>query len=209
MQKSVVIKTIIAFTVAIAICICIILINKFQYSIDYSKNVRIEIYTGKKFEINEIKEITNEVFKNQETVIQKAGAFQDGIAITLKMIDDAQKENLIIKINEKYGTELTVEDIEVYYNSNVRGRDLIANYYWLAGISGILILAFFVIRYHKLGIIKVLGTILGIVLLGLILYLTLISLFGIEVNSITIPSMIAILICSFAYLSSCYEKKVK
>ncbi len=209
MEKKSIIKTIFVFAIILAIGISIIAMNKFKYSLDYSKNVRLEVYMGKNFEIDDIKSIANEIFSGKEVILQKAGAFQDGISITLREINEEQKEAFVTKLNEKYETELTVEDIEVYYNSNVRGRDLIQLYYIVVGIAGVLILVFFGVRYHSLGTTKVIGAVLGITLLGEILYLTLISIFNVQINNTTIASMIAIILFVFAYLISNYEKRIK
>lgn len=193
----------------LAIGIGIIAMNKFQYNVNYSKNVRLEIYLGKNFETNDILAMARNIYENQEVVVQKAGVFQDSIAITVKSVEEEQNAELISKINEKYETELTVEDIDIYYNSNVRGRDLIEPYLLVSTIAGLLILVFFAVRYYRLGILRVIGSLIGVGVGTQILYLTLMSICNMPVNSITIVSGIAILIFCMMYLSANYEKALK
>lgn len=206
MKDKTTIKAIIAIVILLIIGIAIIVTNKFEYSVDYSKNVRIELYLGKSFEINDILEIANDVYENEKIIVQKAGPFQDTIAITVKSTTDEQNDKILSKINEKYETSITTEDLNLYYNSNYKGRDIIEQYLIAGMIAGIAILVIFVIRYKKIGILKVISSVIAIFICTQVLYLTLTSIFNMQINNITIASYIAILIFCLIYLSSNYEK---
>lgn len=206
MKDKKTIKAIIAIVILLIIGIAIIVTKKFEYSVDYSKNVRIELYLGKSFEINDILEIANDVYENEKIIVQKAGPFQDTIAITVKSTTDEQNNKILNKINEKYETSITTEDLNLYYNSNYRGRDIIEQYLIAGMIAGIAILVIFVIRYKKIGILKVISSVIAIFICTQVLYLTLTSIFNMQINNITIASYIAILIFCLIYLSSNYEK---
>lgn len=209
MKNNQTLRAIIVLVLLLVVGAGIMVMNKFQYDTNYSKNVRLEVYLGKNFEIKDMVEATNEIYENQQVIVQKAGPFEDTVAITVKETTEEQKEQLLQKINEKYGMTLTNENIASYYNSNVRGRDLIEPYIGVSIIAGVLILVFFGIRYHKLGVTKVLGSVVGIIVGTQILYLTLTSIFSMKVSNITIASGIAILIFCVMYLSANYEKAIK
>lgn len=201
-------RGLIVILILLVVGIAIMATNKFQYSVDYSKNVRLEIALGKTFEINDILEIAQNIYEKEEVIIQKAGPFQDTIAITVKGTTEEKNNEIINKINEKYETELTAEDITLYYNSNIRGREEIEKYLLVSVIAGVGILTFFGIRYKKLGIGKVLGSVVCVAVGTQILYLTLMSICNMPINNITIASGIAILIFCFMYLSANYEKVI-
>lgn len=186
-----------------------IIINKFAFNVNYSKNVRFEIDLGKDFEISDILAITNEVYPNQDAIVRKAGAFSDILTITLRDFEEEQNENLINKINEKYETEFTTADIKIFYNSNVRGRDIIKPYITASLIFSIIILAFFGIKYKKLGILRtVLSPIL--VMVGTqVLYFFMISLFRVKINESTVAVGIAIILFCLTYLIHSFENEVK
>ena len=54
--------------------------------------------------------------------------FEDTVAITTTQITDEQKTNLITKINEKYGTQLNKEAINIIDVAHTKGMDIIKPY---------------------------------------------------------------------------------
>ena len=164
--------------VVYAILICIIIAGIVVIStiglkadIVYSKNVEIDVYLGKVFEENDINGIVNEVFPNERTIIQKVELFEDMFCVTLADTRtdeelDSKVEELVNKLNEKYGTELKLEDIEIRHNPKVNLSSIVIPYAWTLGISMAVILVFVGIRYKKLGIIRTILTyILSIVVI--------------------------------------------
>lgn len=209
MDKNRIIKLAVIIAIFAVIGILIIVFNKFEFNVNYSKNLRLEFNIGKSFEVGEIVSITNEIYENQVAIVRKAGIVGDTVSITVKNSTEEQNEQLINKINEKYETSLTVSDLKIYYNSNVKGKDLIAPYIVPGIVAGIVILIFFGIRYRKLGVIKVLGSILGAVLGTMILYMVLSSIFRMEINEVSIVGGIGIIIFCLAYITSVFEKELK
>lgn len=125
----------------------------------------IDIIIGKEFDIKEVEAICKEVFQNKEVVLKKVEAFGDTVSINAVTIADEEKTNLVAKINEKYGTDLVAEEIDVKSNSNIRVRDLIRPYILPTGISFVLIYAYIAIRFRKLNPVKMLLTITAIILI--------------------------------------------
>ena len=75
------------------------------------------------------------------------------MAITVRESNDDQLNNLVTKINEKYETSLTKDDLTVVEIPHYRGRDLMANYVWPIAISAALIIVYEAIRFRKLGVV--------------------------------------------------------
>lgn len=128
----------------------------FNVGIKYSSNTQININIGTEFKIEDIREITNEIFGNKTVLIQQVELYKDMVQITVKEASEEQIASLNNKINEKYGLENEVSDIIVTNNSNVRLRNIIKPYILPVAIVSVLTIAFAMIIYKKLGIWNVL-----------------------------------------------------
>ncbi len=203
------IKGLIIILALIVIGIVVIIVNKFEFNVNYSKNVRLEINMEKYFEVSDIIEITNEVYPNQDVIVKQAGLVGKTIAITLRDFTDEQNENLINKINEKFETSLTTDDIGIYYNSNVRGRDIIKPYITATLVFGIIILAFFAIKYKKLGITRTILSPIFVIIGTQVLYFFMVSIFRVSISESTVATAITIMLFCLMFLIHCFEKEIK
>ena len=127
----------------------------FNFDLRMQETKKVELYLENSFEIADIKNITNEVFPNQEVMIQKVEVYEDTVSIITKEITEEQKQTLINKINEKYGIELTADSTEIVTIPHTRGRDLLKPYVMTFSIATIIILAYMMIRYRKLNLLNV------------------------------------------------------
>ena len=186
--------------------ILIIVLNKFEYSVNYSKNERLELDFKKSIAIGDIIEITNSIYTDQMPIVRTIGEMEEVLSITVRNSTDEQNEELINKINEKFETNFTVSDLKLYYSSNVRGADIISPYIAPGIISILIILIFFAIRYRKLGRIKICGIVFGTVIGAEILYMALSSLFRMEINEASMAGGITIAIFCFIYMANNFEK---
>ena len=138
--------------------IIVIAVKGFNVGLKYSENTQIAINIGKTFEINDIKQITSEVFKGQRVIIQKVELYEDMVQITVKEASEGQINELNTKINEKYELENSIDDVEVVQNANVRLRTLIKPYILPISILSIVTILYAMIVYRKQGIVYVLYT---------------------------------------------------
>lgn len=189
--------------------IIMIAVKGFNFDLKYQDSKRIILSVGQNFNISDIKEITNEIFGSEPVMIQKVEVFEDAVSITTKDITDEQKNNLINKINEKYGTETQSEDVELSTISHTRGRDLIKPYIVPIAISTIIILIYMMIRYHKLGSIKVLAQTIGLVLYTQIILFSAIAITRIPVGRFTIPMVLTVYILTLVGATTKFENKLK
>ena len=211
-----------------AILICIIIAGIIVIStvglkadIIYSKNIQIDVYVGKTFEKNEIKQIVDEVFPDERKMIQGIELFNDMFCVTLKDTRTEEElntkiEELVNKINEKYETEIKTEEVDIIHNPKVNLSSMIIPYTWTIGISILAILVFVGIRYKKLGIVKTILTYsISIVAVELV-YLSILAIIRYPINEIVIPIGLLLLIIVLAILGfknekdlSSYGKNVK
>ena len=197
---------IVLITLVIIAGIVMIAVKGFNFDLKYQDTQRVELYLKTEFNIADIRQITNEVFGNQKVMIQKVEVFEDSVSITTTSISDEQKNNLITKINEKYGTELTTEDTTIENIGHTRGRDIIKPYIIPFAIAVIIVLVYLGIRYYKLVIVKVIGKSIGIMVLAQVLLFSIIAITRIPIGRLTIPMVILVYLLTLFGITTKFEK---
>ncbi len=178
----------------------------------YSKNAQIDVYVGKTVNVQEIRDIVNEVFPNLSASVQKVELFDDMVAITIPDNTDEnlkeQLEQLNTKINEKYGIENSIDDIVVVHNPKARLSSIIEPYITPIAISAVIILIFVAVRYRKLGFIKTVFKYI-IYILGIeALYLSLLAIVRFPINEYVIPIGLILYVATLTVLGLKNEKAI-
>ena len=195
---------------AIIILIGIILVATlgFNVNIAYKGYNLVDINIGKDFNISDIKSITDEVFNKGYVEIQKTGAYSDGVAIKVYEINDDQVNLLNTKINEKFGIENTIDDIEVNYIPRNRLRDIIKPYAIPLATATILILIYMCIRFRKLGVSKIIYQLVSLVIMAELLYGSVIAITRYPINRLVMPVAVIIYISVITVLTRNFEKQI-
>lgn len=206
-QKTKIVTLCVAIIMIIGILVTITVGLNFDLRYQEAKN--IQLYLAQEFEISDIEQITKETLQNQTVVIQKVEVFEDSVSILAKEITEEQKNNLISKMNEKYGTELSVDNIEIVTIPHTRGRDIIKPYVMPFTIATVIILVYMAIRYYKLGIIQTVGkTALCLVITQMVL-LSAIAIVRIPIGRVTIPLVLVVYLSSLLGITIYFEKQLK
>ncbi|MCI8482097.1 MAG: hypothetical protein HFJ27_03275 [Clostridia bacterium] len=176
----------------IVIGIVVTCIWKTNFSLLYSEHTRIDVYLGKEYHLEDIKQIVKEVFPNEAAIYQEIETFHDSVAINVKQVNEEQIKVIKEKIKEKF----EIEDIDSKVNYQImphyRLRDMIKPYIIPMIITTLIILAYVGIRYLNLGIFKVIGTIVLRMIISEAVLASLIEIVRIPVGMLTIP--VAILV---------------
>lgn len=193
--------------VIIMVGVIVLGVKGMNYSLLYGANTQIEMYLENDFELEDIKAIAKETFgKNNIRLLDES---KHDILITVKSASEEQQNNLISKVNEKYGLELSTQDLIVVNNGEMKLTDLISRYVFPVIIASLVILAYFIIRYRKLKLEKVvlytLITIIGLQFALLIIY----AITRIPVNSFTMPISMLIFILSVLGLTEYFDNQIK
>lgn len=179
----------------------------------YSENVEIDVYVGKTFDRKDIESIVSEVFPDERVIIQEIEMFNDMFSLTLQDNRSEDELNTKIeelnnKINEKYGTENTVDDISVTHNSRIRLSDILIPYAVTIGISVVVILVFVGVRYRKLGVIRTLITYLLSIGASELLLLSIIAITRFPINRLVIPVGLVLFVIVVTILGFVNEDKI-
>ena len=176
-----------------------------NFDLKYRQAKKIEIYLEKQFETKDIKAITDEVIGN-DVIIQKVEVYKDMLRITAEEITDEQKQNIVTKLNEKYGTELKAENITIETVPQMRGRDIIKPYIVPVCIVFVLSVVYSAIHYRKQGKSKVILITLFTPALVQLVYLSLLAITRLPVNEFTMPVSMFIYIITLLVINSRFEK---
>lgn len=189
--------------------IIMIAVKGFNFDLKYQKAQRVELYLQTEFNTADIKQITDEIFGKQKVMIQKVEVFEDSVSITTSSISEEQKNNLVTKVNEKYGTEIKAEELTIQEVSHTRGRDIIKPYILPFAIAGIITLVYMGIRYNTLNIGKVIAKSIAFILLAQILLFNIIAITRIPIGRLTIPMVITVYLLSLYTLTNSFEQNLK
>lgn len=179
-----------------------------NFDLRYQESKSIQLYLETDFDISDIKQITDEVMPGEKVIIQKVEVYEDTVNIRAKNITDEQKQSLIDKVNEKYGTELSADSIAVESIPNTRGRDIIKPYIAPFVIATLIILLYMAIRYRKLGIIKALVKTVVVSVVAQATLLSVMAITRIPIGIVTIPLVITVYLLTLVGLTTYFEKQL-
>ena len=181
-------------------------IKELNYNLSYGKNTTISVNIEKDVNINEIKQLVEEVV-GSEADVRTLNESNNYVLITVKEITDEQRSNLLAKINEKYSLELSQDDIKTTNNAQVKLCDMIKPYITPSIISIALIMIYFVIRYRKYGIGKIILETLGSIVISEALLFSIYAITRIPVNSLTMPMAVILFVIVIIVLMERFRKE--
>ena len=184
---------ILAILVAGTIIICT---KGFAFDLNYANSKKVELNIGKQFERKDIKEITDQIFGKQNVQIQEIEVYKDNVSITAPEITDEQKNELVSKVNEKYGTELKAEDIKIEENAHIRGRKILKPYIIPFAVATIIIVIYFMIRYYKINTFKIVCESVVIIALAQAVLFTIMAITRVPIGTITLTAIILVYVIS-------------
>lgn len=206
-------KKIVYAVLAVIIAIGIIVIATVGFNVDviYSNHREIKVYVGKDYNIDEVRQIVNEVIPKERVVINKQEKFNDSFIIKVNKISDEQLETLKQKLIEKYeisednrDNAITIADI-----GSLRIRDLVRPYVLPIIISTLVILAYMCIRYKKLGMAKVIIQEIIVLAIAGALLLSIIAITRCPVNRMFIPSMLTVYVLTIIATNIQFTKQLE
>lgn len=188
--------------------VVMLFVKGMNYSLVYGDNTTVELYLETEFEMSDVQNIITEVFGNDIKTRQINNLNKDILIIT-KSAQDEQIDNLISKINEKYGLELEKNDLIITNSAKISILDLIAPYIIPVIITAIIIIAYIVIRYKKIGIRNVLlASILPIIIIQLLLF-SIYAITRLPINEYTMPISMLLYIITVIVIIEKFEKDLQ
>lgn len=214
----------IIFYIAIALVIIagivMVALKGFNVELRYTSNQKIELTIGKTVEASKIQEKANEVFGKGNSIVQLVEVFKDSVQITAKEISEEQKNTLVEKVNELYPQEATeegkepeklidVSKVTIESSENARLRDFLKPYVIPVAVVTVVILAYYAIMYHKLGIIKVIVKSGLTIIVSELVLLSILALTRFPMGRLTTPLVLLVYVTSLIFTSGRLIKQSK
>ncbi len=186
--------------------IVVVSLKGVKVSLTHQQHEVVNVYLEKKIDLKEFKKVCEEVFGNKTFEVRKVEYFNNSFNINIENITDEEKSKLIEKINEKFETELNVENLNVYTVSNIRVRDIVKPYVKPVIISTVLMVVYMIVRFRKMNAFKMLGKIFGIILLTEAVIASLIAITRLPLSATIINLMAIIAVCEMILYINKLEK---
>ena len=229
----------ILFVLALVLLAGIIVVctKGFQVSLDLRAHDTLKFVFDKKFQMNDITKICDEVFKDKEYEVKTVEVFSDAIYIISPSITENEEKVLLEKLDDLYkseeeknednatesseenSSEETILDklekgskYNLYHDSKVRIRDIVKPYILPSIICALIIIVYIAIKYRKLNNGKFLITVcktLGEMLFVLLELLSIIAIARIPFTTTLIPIIMFIVVICLCIRMIIYEKQVK
>lgn len=202
-------------SLVIYIVICLIIIagiavwqaKGFRTELQYAPRYQIQLsnYTG--IEISDIESIASEVLVDRRFFVQPVETFGNAVAIVSTSITEDERNTIVEKFNEKYSTELKNENVEIVTIPFTRIKDIIKPYLTPGIATLLLITAYFLIRFRKLGCGKVLIKTLALPIVAELLMFSIISIARIPIGRLSVAFAIGLYMISILALTTIFEDK--
>jgi preprotein translocase subunit SecF len=189
--------------------IIVVLLKGFRVDLMLEQHEEITYSMETEYDLKDIRNICNEVFKNKKVVVKEIELFGDAVQINVDTVTDEEKTNLVDKMNEKYETENTVDDLKVESVPNVRIRDWVTPYVKPVSISMLIIIAYVAIRFGKLDTVKLLGELIGKIIVIVLAILSVIAIVRLPLMPYYITILTAIVVAECVYYLAKCEKRLQ
>lgn len=195
-KKNIKIIAIAIMSLVILAGIVVVGIFGFNKELRYGQGQVINVYVEQMVDVTNIKKLVNECLAGKTNMVQTVEIYQDYVTIKAKEITEEQKNNIVNKLKENYEFSQTAEDTTIENVAATKYIDIYKKYIVPFAVSGVIVLAYIVIRYHKKGILKVLGRTIIIPVFGELFLLSIIAITRIPVGRYTPVLVIAMYIVS-------------
>ena len=184
-KKNIKIIAIAIMSLVILAGIVVVGIFGFNKELRYGQGQVINVYVEQMVDVTNIKKLVNECLAGKTNMVQTVEIYQDYVTIKAKEITEEQKNNIVNKLKENYEFSQTAEDTTIENVTATKYIDIYKKYIVPFAVSGVIVLAYIVIRYHKKGILKVLARTIAIPVFGELFLLSVIAIARIPLGRFT------------------------
>ena len=181
---------------------------KTNFSLDYKEHTRIDVYLGKDYNLEDMKQIAKEVFSKEKIRYQEIETFHDSLSVHVSSLTEEQLTTFKEKVKEKYELEETDNSIVTTTIPHYRIRDMVKPYIIPIIIATILIFVYVGIRYLNLGVYKVIGVLLLRIVVSEAVLASIIEIARIPVGIYTMPVGIFVYMLVTVLTVVGYEKQI-
>ena len=185
--------------------------NKLNEKYNIKQNIKIPMGENE-YSVDDIKVIADEVFNKNDTKVEKYKENEKYVPIESSLISESELESLNNKINEKYSlkneiTSIGVTELIVKNDiPRVRLTDIAKQYILFVAIATVIILVYFMIRFMKLGVLKVLGYSITLLVISEIVYMAIIAITRYPINEFSMIATLGVYVIVLAYINKKFSE---
>lgn len=177
-------------------------IHGFNIGNIYGSYTKIGLYMENGVNKDEITQIVQESFNGKEAIMQDIEYFGEMVLITLPTVSDEEIDNFIAKVNEKYSLDYGIDDLDILNMPGLTFAEVINPYILPVALSVLISIVYIAIRYHSLGIMKMIGkSIISIIIVQAIV-LSLYLILNLPIDLSIVPVTLVGLGISLLYTTS-------
>lgn len=192
--------------------IVIVGLKGFNVSLMYRSHETINFAAGKEMLVSDVEVIVKEVLQDKKYDVRAIEEFEDAVSISTESFTVEEKENLVNKINEKYGLENKVDDVKIQSVSNIRLRDIFTPYLKSTIVVLVFLVLYMVVRYKNDEMKKLLKSILcDLVNIGVLqgVIIALMAILRLPISGLTIPVLLTVFYVQLVMIMARREKERK
>lgn len=190
--------------------IIVVALKGFNVSLMFGKHETINIKLDVDADVNKVREICKETFGGKNFIVKGLEVFGDSVQINVESITDEEKNTLIEKLNEGFGIQKTVENLNIKSVSNKRIRDVVKPYIVPMIIAYVIVFVYMLIRFSKINAVEqIINSIWKMILLEAIL-VSAIAVMRIAVSDLLISILVLIAVFHLSYrVAACEREREK
>ena len=146
-QKRKKIISIVIVALIILAGIIMVSVKGFNKELKFSKGQSIDINVEQRVDEKLVKKIANEIL-GMHNMVRTLEIYEDVVTIRATSISEMQKNNIVNKIKENYQFKQTAEETNIETIPATRLFDMYKQYIIPFVISGVLVVAYLMIRYN-------------------------------------------------------------
>ena len=180
--------------------VVVVLLRGFNVSLNYQQHQSATVMVGKDLNLNDIKQIVKEALGNKKFDVRLVEYFNDSFKVNAESITNEEVATIVNKVNEKYGTPISAESVEVSTISNIRIRDIVKPYIKPLLITALILCAYIAIRFRNANFVKMILKMIGSIIVVEALILSVIAISRLPITPVIINVLLAVAILDVVYL---------
>lgn len=181
----------------------------FKFDMNYAKRNQIVLNNKTGFDIAKIKDISNKVLEGKEVYVREVEIFKNIVAISTTEMTEEEKTQIVDRVNQEYNLEISADDTKIQSIEQTRIKDIVKPYILPVIIAYALILLYFLFRYKKMGVRKILTEAIVLPIVLELEFFSIIAITRLPLGNITISLSIGIFAVTFIVLASRFNKEIE
>lgn len=199
----------IIIVIILIIGIAMVAMYGYNFSVEYDKSKKIQIYLGQDFNTTDIRNVAELSFPNKSIEIQKVDLFNDTVIINVKQATDEELNTLVRNINSVYELDYEVDDLLIVDVPHTQFIDIVKPYLLPIGIGLLISIAYIAVKYRKLGIARVIFQPLFVIAVSEAVLFSIFAITRFPIGRFTMPLALIVFVIALTTIVGKYENKMK